>query len=116
MPGIGTELLAWVPVGATEHLASIPVGTTEHIQVDFKNGMWWEMPPELSQTLLRAYHSGHSQVSFVWNWGGTRPGSHRINGQPTDYNRYVINFETMMQVNTDNNRTRKVQIVHKERS
>ena len=113
MSGGTAEHLALMPVGAAEH---IPVGATEHIQVDFNNGMWWEMPPELSQGLLRLYYNGYSQVSYVWTWEGTRPGSYRFHGEPTDYNRYMLHFDTMMQVNVDNNRTRKFQIVRKVRS
>ena len=107
---------ATMPGGATEHLALMPVGATEQIQIEFNNGMWWELPPDLNEALLRTYSDGYSQASYVWDWEGTRPGSHRIDGEPTAYNRYMIHFDTMMQVNIDNNRRRRVQIVHKVRT
>jgi hypothetical protein len=91
-------------------------GATEHIQVDYDNGMRWELPPELSQPLLRSYSDDYAQVSYVWKWEGTRPGSYCIAGQPTKLNRYMIHFDTMKQVNMDNNSTRKLQIVRNVRS
>ena len=121
--GIATEHGMDSAVNATEN--GMDLGTLLNnsrnrskleIQVEFNNGMWWEIPPKLSQPLLRLYSDDYARASYVWVWEGTRPGSYCINGQPTKLNRYMIHFDTMKQVNMDNNSTRKLQIVRKVRS
>ena len=82
------------------------------IQVEFKNDMWWTMPPELSTGILSEWYDGCQQVSFIWNWGDSREGSFRLDGEATSINRYVIDFTAMYQRNVDNSRTRKVRVVH----
>ena len=115
---------------ATEHGMDSAVNATEHgmdlgtllnnsrnrskleIQVEFNNGMWWTMPPETSDDILAEWHAGSQQVSFVWDWDDVRPGSYRPDGATTSYSRYIIDFDTMCQRNTDNDRTRKVKVVY----
>ena len=89
----------------------LPQSDQFRIQVEFNNGMWWEMPLELSSQLLQTHRSGFEEASYVWDWGGTRQGSCVIEGESTSLNRYVINFRTMLQQNSDNQRTRRVRIV-----
>ena len=55
--------------------------------------------------------NGAVQVSFVWDWEDTRTGSYQCNGEETSRSRYIIKFQTMLQRNTDKNRTRRVQVV-----
>ena len=81
------------------------------IQVAFNNGMWWAMPHDLSDSILDQWFHGAQQVSFVWDWGETRQGSYRPNGADTSINRCIIDFDTMHQRNTDNDRTRRVKVV-----
>ena len=81
------------------------------IHVDFHKGMWWAMPHELSDSILEKWTNGARQVSFIWDWAGTRKGSYQPNGADTSINRYIIDFDTMLQRNTDNDRTRKVKVV-----
>ena len=81
------------------------------IHVDFNNGMWWAMPHELSDSILNQYNNGAQQVSFVWNWDGTRWGSYQPDGADTSLSRYSIDFDTMHQRNIDNGRARKVKVV-----
>ena len=81
------------------------------ILVEFNNGMWWMMPHEISDQILEEWRSGATAVSFIWDWGGTRQGSFQPEGTQTDISRYIIDFTTMQQRNTDNNRTRKVRIL-----
>ena len=82
------------------------------IQVEFKNGMWWEMPSDLSSILLAQMRDGYHEVSFVWDWEETRSGAHVTpEGENTSFNRYILNFTTMQQINIDNNRTRRIKIV-----
>ena len=82
------------------------------LHVDFNNGMWWVMPHVLSDDILTTWRTGAQQVSFIWDWGDTRRGSFQPNGEETSINRYIIDFDTMQQRNSDNNRTRKVKVVY----
>ncbi len=82
------------------------------IEVEFKNDMWWTMPPGLSTGILSARYDGFQEVAFIWNWGDVRDGSFRPDGETTSINRYIIDFTSMYQRNIDNNRTRKVRVVH----
>ena len=88
-----------------------PVIGNYEIHVSFNNDMWWAMPPYLSEPILAAWNQGAQQVSFVWDWHGTRTGSYYLHGAPTSFNRYIIDFNTMQQRNIDNNRIRKVKVV-----
>ena len=81
------------------------------IHVDFNNGMWWAMPHELSDGIVREWMKGAQQVSFVWDWGTTRTGSYRPDGVETSHNRYINDFDSMQQRNLDNDRTRTVKVV-----
>ena len=88
-----------------------PVPMQWEIFVEFKNDMWWKMPDELSGLILQAWREGYARSSYVWPWHGTREGSYRPEGQPSDINRYVIDFTTMQQRSSDNGRTRNIRIV-----
>ena len=82
------------------------------IHVDFHNDMWWAMPHELSDPILDQWTNGAQEVSFIWDWGSTRKGSYQEpNGEDTSINRYIIDFDTMLQRNIDNDRTRRVKVV-----
>ena len=83
----------------------------QEIHVEFDNGMWWMMPDELSEGILNEWKNGALQVSFVWDWGGTRTASYQCNGEETSRSRYIIEFQTTLQRNTDKNRTRCVKVV-----
>lgn len=77
------------------------------LEVAFNNDMWWSMPKQLSQQLFDEYAAGRN-VSFMWDWGGTRSGSFSPGGHETPYNRYTIDFAQMIQTNSDNSRKRSV--------
>jgi len=81
------------------------------IHVDFHKGMWWAMPHDLSDPILDKWFKGSQQVSFIWDWKGTRRGSYQLNGAATSISRYIIDFDTMYQRNIDNDGTRKVKVV-----
>ena len=81
------------------------------ILVDFDRNMWWAMPHELSDSILDEWTNGAQQVSFIWDWHGSRKGSYKPDEADTSINRYIIDFNTMLQRNTDNDRTRKVKVV-----
>ncbi len=95
---------------ATEHMVHV---TTEHViwEVAFNNGMWWEIPPAMSQGITHAWLSGEPEVCYTWDWGDSREGSWRPDGESTSISRYIIDFVTMYQRNIDNNRTRHVRAV-----
>ena len=81
------------------------------IHVDFHKNMWWAMPHELSDSILEKWTNGARQVSFIWDWASSRKGSYQPNGADTSINRYIIDFDTMLQRNIDNDRYRKVKVV-----
>ena len=81
------------------------------IHVSFDNDMWWAMPHELSDSILQQWHHGAQQVSFIWDWKAARKGSYQPDGAETSISRYIIDFDTMQQRNSDNNRIRKVRVV-----
>ena len=82
------------------------------IHVKFNNGMWWAMPRHLSDPLLELWRNGDNQCTYVWDWGGARPGSYvDPEGEETSLNRYIIDFVAMLQRNTDTSRTRTIKIV-----
>ena len=81
------------------------------IHVESKNGTWWAMPQVLSDAIVHAWTRGAQLVSYVWDWGDTRTGSYRPKDAATTCNRYMIDFDTMLQRNVDNDRTRKVKVV-----
>jgi hypothetical protein len=81
------------------------------LQVKFNNGMWWTMPYYLSGPILELWIKGAQLVSYIWDWKDTRKGSYRPDGADTSINRYIIDFDTMYQRNSDNDRTRKVKVV-----
>ena len=102
-----------VTLGPTVNLGTLPPVSQMQweIHVDFKNGMWWAMPHDLSDAILSQWINGAPQVSFVWNWEESRRGSYRPDGAETSFNRYIIDFDIMQQRNTDNGRVRKVKVV-----
>ena len=96
---------------ATEHVA----GTTlipARIEVAFNNNMWWEIPEPASSQLLQLMQEGFTQASYVWDWGDTRHGSFVNEDGATSLSRYTVNFRTLMQVNSDTQRTRRIRVIH----
>ena len=95
--------------GYAMYLGRLPLATQMQwgIHVDFSNGMWWVMSHEFCDGILNQYKNGAQQVSFVWNWDGTRRGPYQPDGADTSLSRCIINFDTMDQRNIDNGRTRK---------
>ena len=91
-----------MPVGA-----DMPSGMVPIIEVSFRNGMWWSMPPEMSAEIHEEYMSGEN-AGYTWDWGDSRNGSWQPHDEPTSINRYVIDFGAMEQTNIDNNRKRSV--------
>ena len=113
---ITDDMTSAPPDTATERVINEQLLRTSdqlRIQVEFNGGMWWEMPMDLSSHLLQKLREGYEEVSFVWPWGNTRLGSYvDPDGKSTDFSRYKLNFRTMLQINTDNDRSRQIRILH----
>ena len=111
--GSATEQPNPVPAGPTVSTGPCPTcGNFKwEIQVSFPNGMWWAMPQELSDFILEQWNHGAQEVVFIWDWKASRLGSWKPDGANTSISRYIINFDTMVQRNLDNNRMRKVKVV-----
>ena len=84
--------------------------TVPIFEVAFKNGMWWSIPADVSQSMYEAY-SKNEDVGYTWDWGNSRYGSWQPDGKVTTINRYVIDFNTWEQRNIDNDRRRSVRLV-----
>ena len=94
-----------MPVGADMPGDMVPI-----IEVSFRNGMWWSMPPEMSAEIYKKYMSGEN-AGYTWDWGDSRKGSWQPDDERASINRHVIDFGAMEQTNIDNNRKRSVRIV-----
>ena len=79
-------------------------------EVAFANGMWWSLPTELSAGLYQKC-TNNEDAGYTWDWGNTRRGSWRPDGEETRINRYTIDFLAWEQRNIDNNRRRSVRLV-----
>ena len=77
----------------------------------FRNQMWWAMPEDLSAEIYEKYLMGWQEVSFVWSWSNGRQGTWTNNGEATNLNRYVIDFNQMVQKNSDSGGQRSIRIV-----
>ena len=79
-------------------------------EVAFKKGMWWSIPADMSQQMYENYRN-KEDVGYTWDWGNSRYGSWKPDGEVTSINRYVIDFNTWEQRNVDNDRRRSVRLV-----
>ena len=79
------------PVRSDSDSAAQP-GKVPIIEVAFKNGMWWSIPPEISQALYQK-HSQGEDACYTW-----------------DKRCYVIDFYAMEQKNIDNGRLWTIRI------
>ena len=70
------------PNTATEHVEKVPL-----IEVAFKNGMWWALPLEMSQTLYSKYLANETDIGYTWDWGDSRIGSWKPEDEETTINR-----------------------------
>ena len=80
-------------------------------EVAYREGMWWTLPEPLSRELHAQYIADCDAASYTWDWGNTRPGSWKPQGQETTINRYTIDFRSWQQRNIDNGRVRSVRLV-----
>ena len=81
------------------------------LEVAFPNDMWWSIPQWLSEH-IHAYFAKGENVGYTWDWGSKRKGSYvDPEGHSTSINRYTIDFNKMVQTNSDNGRQRSVRWV-----
>ena len=85
--------------------ASIPI-----IEVAFKDGMWWSIPPEMSAAIFEKFDAGQD-AAYTWDWGESRQGAWRPEGEQTSINRYTIDFARRRQTNIDNGRMRTIRVI-----
>ena len=120
-------------IGAPEHVACASAGSYELVatggvaygiaenvvpivEVAFKDNMWWSIPFDISQAIVGYMQGGSQGASWVYDWGENgRPGTYYENGMPTRFSRYIIDFDTMTQTNSDTHNKRKVRIVYMRR-
>ena len=91
-------------------LQSQDEGKRPIIEIAFPNGMWWSLPQEASQLLYDKYIANESDIGYTWDWGDSRPGSWRPEGEETSVNRYLLDFARIGQTRIGNNRKRSFRI------
>ena len=85
----------------------IPPQRIPIFEVAFPNSMWWSLPVQMSATLYEKYMN-NEDAGYTWDWGDTRSGSWKPDGEETRINRYQIDFLAWEQRNIDNGRRRSV--------
>ena len=86
-----------------------PTQCVSHWEAEFKNGMWWQLPDDVSEQLTLARARGEPVVAFVYEWGIDRPNNYRRpDGSHSTLSRYVIDLDTMMQKNSESGSTRTI--------
>ena len=95
---------------ATEHSEEggplrIPI-----IEVAFSKGMWWSIPREMSAQLFAKFEAGQD-AGYTWDWGDSRKGAWKPDGEDTSINRYMIDFVRKQQTNIDNGRMRTIRLI-----
>ena len=82
---------------------------------DHHTNMWWALSAELSEDLLRQFRlikSGQRFVYFNWEWPQWKEGTAKgLDGKPTNFSSYLLDFDTMTQRNIDTGFERKFRIV-----
>ena len=68
------------PNTATEHVEKVPL-----FEVAFKNGMWWALPLEMSQTLCSKYVANETDIGYTWDWVNPSSITARWTGQIPDH-------------------------------
>ena len=81
------------------------------IEIAYGEDMWWSLPAGFSRELLATHAKGAALVSYVWDWQGKRAGSYCPEGKKTTLSRYMLDFITFKQTNTDTHRVRSFRII-----
>ena len=96
---------------ATEHSETI-IGATRIpiFEVAFGGGKWWSIPQEMYKELYANFEAGQD-AGYTWDWGDSRQGSWKPDGENTTINRYTIDFVHKQQTNIDNGRVRTIRLI-----
>ena len=82
---------------------------------DRYENMWWALSAELSEDLLRQFRlikSGPKFVYFNWEWPQWKEGTAKgLDGKPSNFSSYLLDFDTMTQRNIDTGFERKFRVV-----
>ena len=85
----------------------VPIG-----EVAYRHGQWWTIAPEIAQMIFEKMRNGENAL-YTYDWGPDgREGSWRPEGQNTTINRYVIDFNSLTQMNIDNQSMRSIRIAY----
>ena len=95
---------------ATEHSEEGRPRRIPIIEVAFSKGMWWSIPPEMSAELFAKFKAGQD-AGYTWDWGNSRNGAWKPDGEETSINRYMIDFVRKQQKNIDNGRMRTIRLI-----
>ncbi len=73
-----------------------------------KQGMWWDLPEEMSALMDAEFIKGNDGAVYTWDWGSSRAGAWKPEGRETSISRYEVDFGNMTQRNIGSGRNRKV--------
>ena len=62
-----------------------------NIEVAFSNDMWWSIPQEISAELFAKFQDGQN-AGYKWDWGDSRKGAWKHDGEDISINRYTIDL------------------------
>ena len=100
-PGVNTEMWRKIFQPRQEKL---------EIHVEFNHNMWWAMPHELSEDLLKNLRSGNIECFYAWDWQNQRTGSYDEGGEETTHVKYTVDSGEMRHRNIVNHRAHAIKI------
>ena len=101
-PGVDTEMWRKLFQPRQEKL---------EIHVESNHNMWWAMPHELSEDLLKNLRRGNDQCLYVWDWQNQRIGAYDEDREETTHVKYTVDFGEMRHRNIVNHRVDAIKIV-----
>ena len=113
---------SWIVVGGSEPTSEnssgpptpdIDVNMPFHIpiiEVAFKGGMWWSIPPDTSAAIFALCDAAKEPV-YTWDWGESGQAAWEPDGAETFINHYIIDFTRKRQTNRDSRRMRAIRVI-----
>ena len=94
---------------------SIAVNVTLQVLRNPTQGMWRDLPEEMPALMDAAFIKGSHGAVYTWDWGSSRAGAWKPEGEEPSISRYQVDFrpssEGMTQKNIDTGCKRKVRRV-----
>ena len=91
---------------------SMAVNVNWQVLHNEKQGMWWDLPEEMSALMEAAFIKGNHGAVYTLDWGTSRAGAWKPEGEETSISRYQVDFrpspEGTTPKNIDTGRKRKV--------